>query len=227
MTILAALNPRLALPTSSRLIGGQNVSRLLKGRAPAKAKWDFQKAGMALARAVMAGRQTTPKEPLSVNVRKMLRELRTDEAPIFLKLTETKEPLHIAGQCHANVRHHMAVHGGDTLHGWMIWENPIYVEAEFHTVWRAPDGELHDITPRFDKEDTILFLPAPQVRMKKGKNGDIRFNTRTTLKHCPYVLSGLPTPDAFTDVAYSAEGVEELARYGLTSLADSEVTREG
>ena len=37
-------------------------------------------------------------------------------------------------------------------------------DADFHGAWRAPDGQLLDITPRRDDEDRVLFLTEPSSR---------------------------------------------------------------
>jgi hypothetical protein len=63
-----------------------------------------------------------------------------------------------------NVPRHVATFGGQVQYGWIIWSDPrIYIEAEFHTVWRTPLGELIDITPTVSGEDQILFLPDNKI----------------------------------------------------------------
>lgn len=67
---------------------------------------------------------------------------------------------------------HVAEHGGESVVGWAIWEVPgVYIEAEFHSVWRASDGALHDLTPRPTPLDSILFLPDPS-RQYRGRQVD-------------------------------------------------------
>lgn len=53
---------------------------------------------------------------------------------------------------------------GTNLMGWAIWEWPdVFIEAELHCVWKAPDGKLFDPTPqRFQTENRNLFLPDPE-----------------------------------------------------------------
>jgi hypothetical protein len=64
--------------------------------------------------------------------------------------------------CHHNVDLHIKMHGGRVLYGWVIWETPrTFLDAEFHSVWVAPTGELVDITPKNDGEERILFLRDP------------------------------------------------------------------
>ena len=49
--------------------------------------------------------------------------------------------------------------------GWAIWEYPkVFIEAEFHSVWQAPDGVLHDLVPRQQPPVRILFVRDPRRR---------------------------------------------------------------
>lgn len=55
---------------------------------------------------------------------------------------------------------HIAAHGGEPVLGWAIWEWPgVFIEAEFHTIWLAPDGNILDLTPRGLQSSYIVFLP--------------------------------------------------------------------
>ncbi len=64
------------------------------------------------------------------------------------------------GRCFDNVDAIVRQFGGSTQHGWSMRERPsVFVEAEFHAVWRRPDGALIDVTPRTDGAAGILFLP--------------------------------------------------------------------
>jgi hypothetical protein len=53
--------------------------------------------------------------------------------------------------------------GGSIQFGWVLWEDKQadFVEAQFHSVWKNPKGELIDITPRQDNEKRILFITDP------------------------------------------------------------------
>jgi hypothetical protein len=49
--------------------------------------------------------------------------------------------------------------GGSLQPGWAVWEfADALIEAEFHAVWRSPEGELVDIAARPGGEQTILFV---------------------------------------------------------------------
>jgi hypothetical protein len=52
--------------------------------------------------------------------------------------------------------------GGGSQFGWALWELPgLFVEAEFHAVWRPPRGELVDLASKAWPARRILFLPDP------------------------------------------------------------------
>lgn len=63
-------------------------------------------------------------------------------------------------ECFHNVEAKVQKDGGSIVHGWQLWEWPnVLVEGEFHAVWRSPDGNLVDITPKADGEEKVLFVP--------------------------------------------------------------------
>lgn len=71
--------------------------------------------------------------------------------------------------CFQNVAKQVAISGGESVTGWAIREFPNwFIEAEFHAVWRSPDGELLDLTPMAHPTARILFLHDP-VRTYQGK----------------------------------------------------------
>ena len=61
--------------------------------------------------------------------------------------------------------------GGSVCYGWRIWELPaVFVEGEFHAVWRSPQEDLFDVTPLPPSMqiDRILFVPDP-ARVYEGR----------------------------------------------------------
>lgn len=83
--------------------------------------------------------------------------------------------------------------GGEACFGWRIWELPwAYVEAEFHAVWRNPQGELIDITPTQTGVSRVLFLPDPR-RVYEGRQVN---NVRRVLSANPAVDEFLRAADA-------------------------------
>jgi len=68
-----------------------------------------------------------------------------------------------ATECFENVQRHIDAFGGSIVNGWAIWENPqLFIEAEFHAVWKTPVGALTDVNPREPWYREILFLPDPE-----------------------------------------------------------------
>lgn len=63
--------------------------------------------------------------------------------------------------CHFNVWLQIRHTGGEPQSGWILVQDnqTSFSEAIFHSVWRAPDGRLVDVTPRRDLEKRILFIP--------------------------------------------------------------------
>lgn len=61
-------------------------------------------------------------------------------------------------ECFPIVEEHIRINGGTSVIGWSLWELPtLYIEAEFHAVWRAPNGSLVDIAPKPESTQRILF----------------------------------------------------------------------
>lgn len=79
------------------------------------------------------------------------------EQPVLLNVTPT--PFSKVSECFQNVATQVEEKGGEVVHGWLIWDWPaVFTEAEFHAVWKSPDGTLHDITPAFDGDQKVVFL---------------------------------------------------------------------
>ncbi len=64
------------------------------------------------------------------------------------------------GWCSDGVLEKMKHDGGSIVFGWTLWEWPgAMLTGEFHSVWRSPDGDLFDITPKPQGETDIVFVP--------------------------------------------------------------------
>ena len=71
-------------------------------------------------------------------------------------------PVRLYGWCSDGVAEKIRVEGGSIVFGWTIWEwADVLLTAEFHAVWKSPDGVLFDITPKPHGEKTIIFVPKP------------------------------------------------------------------
>ena len=114
----------------------------------------------------------------------LCRELVVDPKPVFIRVTP--EPGAESLDCFPAVEGYVEQHGGSVCCGWQIWRVPGFmVEAEFHAVWRDPNGRLHDVTPKQTSIDRILFLPDPE-RKYDGRQVN---NVRRPLRDDPKILS--------------------------------------
>ena len=86
--------------------------------------------------------------------------LREDEA-VLLKYTRPLSFEPEPAECHFNVWLKRNSDGGSTQHGWVLAQDKshAFAEAIFHTVWKSPESKLVDVTPRFDEEKRLLFVP--------------------------------------------------------------------
>lgn len=95
-------------------------------------------------------------------------------------------------ECFPVVREHVLAEGGAAVYGWSIWEQPtLFVEAEFHAVWRAPNNELIDLVPKKHPIMRILFLVDPSRRYE-GRSVN---NVRRALRNHPAIAGFLKTAD--------------------------------
>ncbi len=81
--------------------------------------------------------------------------------PVFVPLRPRADS--IPNDCFENVRRQKDEAGGEIVHGWRIYIMPgLFLEAEFHAVWKAPDGRLVDVSPPPEEGTTrIVFFPDP------------------------------------------------------------------
>jgi len=78
-------------------------------------------------------------------------------------------------ECFNIVEEHIASYGGEKMNGWALWEwSHVFIEAEFHCVWKSPEGEIFDLTPKPKAFDSILFLPDPEKKYRGRQVNNIR-----------------------------------------------------
>lgn len=82
-------------------------------------------------------------------------------AAVHLKFSRPSTFTPELNHCHFNSWCQARDHGGSPQSGWVLAQDKFkgFAEAIFHTVWRAPDGKLMDVTPRVDLEKRLLFVP--------------------------------------------------------------------
>ena len=115
----------------------------------------------------------TPAQPDTKYVRSIKSHLKIIESPIYIDCI----PLESAPSCECflTVEKHVKDHGGTMILGWAIWELPeVYIEAEFHAVWRKTDGSFLDISPKDEPTKRVLFLPDANARYEGAQVNNIR-----------------------------------------------------
>jgi hypothetical protein len=120
-------------------------------------------------------------------------------------------------ECFANVDTMVRLEGGFAVFGWALWEWPgVMIEAEFHSVWQSPSGELLDISPRVGEETDILFLPDPtRVWNERQVN-----NHRRALRDDPIVHEFISIADRIFEVLNAGTRAQQL---GLLSVPAAEI----
>lgn len=101
-------------------------------------------------------RPVTPAEK-SAAIQALCADLCPGQEPTYVDVVELPDAP--PNECFPLVAGHVEKWGGALVVGWSIWELPgLFVEAEFHSVWRSPDGELIDITPKRTRSARIYFV---------------------------------------------------------------------
>ncbi len=173
-------------------------------------------------------RPVTPAEH-STDIAALCSELCPGETPVYVDVVPIPDAP--PDECFPLVAGHVAKWGGTQVTGWSIWELPgLFVEAEFHSVFRSQDGELVDITPKRTPSARIYFvqdlvrkyagvqvnnvrrpLSADQLLLKYLRGFDQRFaimNAGERMnQHGAIVLSG---EEAFRMERLEAEGYEDF-----------------
>ena len=114
-----------------------------------------------------------PGNPALDYVADFCRHVAQDQIPIVIPYKPL--PGKPQNECFSIIPEQVIAEGGKQLIGWAIWETAgLYIEAEFHTVWQDPQGNLIDLTPRPYHFETILFLPDPRREYRGRQVNNIR-----------------------------------------------------
>lgn len=103
--------------------------------------------------------------------------------------------------CFVNVQEKVIKDGGKIHYGWAIYKSDIICEAERHSVWETPNGDLVDITPKDFDFNEILFVSDNNDFEYKGQLID---NIRINITNNKVV----------DDFIVLCEGKEKLYSYG-------------
>ena len=131
--------------------------------------------------------KASARPPITKGILKLAKQINDSDAPGFV----TVEPGDgcLPDCCFENVPAVVKRRGGSVQAGWkMREESALFVQGDFHAVWRRPDGTLVDVTPRKDLLREILFLPDSRM---DGKGADVE-PRRMVLQERPcYCGSGM------------------------------------
>lgn len=111
--------------------------------------------------------------------------------------------------CVGNVRRMIEQCGGVAVYGWSLMETlpGVMMEAEFHAVWRKPDGSLQDVTPKqFPAMEPITIFLADSSLVYRGQQID---SVRVPLRDEQLVHSFIRTAER----RFEAWNRGELASY--------------
>lgn len=129
----------------------------------------------------------SPKE-IDSDVKKLISIVCPGSKPIYLKVQP--ENYSEINECFPAVQEKIRRDGGFWVLGWQIWKSEVLIEAEFHAVWKSPDGVLIDITPKQLPISDILFLPDQKAKYDGSQVDNIRLN-----------ISGNRLVDDFIEIA--------------------------
>jgi len=97
----------------------------------------------------------------------------SNEAPILIPYEPI--PGKKLKECFSIVPEKVILDGGKQTIGWHIhvWKR-VWIEAEFHCVWEDILGRIVDVTPKLEKINYTIFLPAPDIKYTGRQIDNIR-----------------------------------------------------
>jgi hypothetical protein len=126
--------------------------------------------------------------PITKGILKLARQIDSQSAPELVPVEPGEGCL--PNQSLQNVPVVVRQRGGSVQYGWRMREQPLaYVEGQFIAVWRRPDGQSVDVTPRTDGLAAIVFLPDTKL-VWQGE--DVEPRRLMLNEQACYCGSGLP-----------------------------------
>jgi len=138
------------------------------------------------------------------------------------------ESYSLPNHCFPNVEEKSRKDGGSIEYGWQIWMWPkVFIEAEFHAVWKSPEESLIDITPKVPPYEKTLFLSDKKKEYRGQQIDNIRKNISNNqlvdlyinVFECIFLIKNAGSRSTQNEVALSG-GELELFRFlseaGLT-----------
>ncbi len=110
------------------------------------------------------------------NILRSISALGISDKPFYIEVIPDIDAIN--GDCFVNVIKKVNTSKGEMILGWQFAEYSFMIEAEFHAVWKAPEGKLIDITPSADQTATkILFVIDHRKKFDGKRTDNFRFNT--------------------------------------------------
>lgn len=113
-------------------------------------------------------------EKIDHDINRLISQLKSTEQPVYVPHRPAQHAQ--INECFPAVAEMVSTNKGSMCLGWQIWKTSLLVEAEFHAVWRSPEGELIDITPKPIALQKILFLPMPLATYDGAQVDNVRLN---------------------------------------------------
>lgn len=151
---------------------------------------------------------------VSSDFRKLISQIAPGVEPEYVEVVPM--PNVLPSECFPLVDDLVRTAGGQAVIGWCLWEMPgLFVEGEFHCVWRSPDGTLKDVAPKRESTSRILFLRDCRRRYEGRQVNNFRRVTSAD----PNVQAYLSTFDAEFELMNRGE---RAVQHGQITLKDSE-----
>jgi hypothetical protein len=129
----------------------------------------------------------------------------SETPPVFVPVVEDRHGLY--GWCCDGVSEKIKADNGEHAFGWTIWEWPnVLLTAEFHDVWKSPDGTLYDITPKPKDEKHILFVLDTTI--PQNFNFDFRPGNKRVRTYAPISTDSL-VAEKISQMSTSQRAYEE------------------
>lgn len=126
--------------------------------------------------------RTKVPDRISAPIRRLANRISDGTKPLYIPSRPDAKAIEL--DCFENVRKKIESDGGSSIYGWNVWFCAgILIEAEFHSVWKSPAGEMLNVTPLPIETDRILFIPDPK-RKYEGVQVD---NIRIALQKNPLI----------------------------------------
>ena len=110
------------------------------------------------------------------NIRKVISLLDIDTEPFYLDIIPDDDAEF--GACFINVLNKVAKENGEIVYGWQFAEYSYMIEAQFHAIWKSPNGKFVDITKRVGTDEKKnLFVIDAKRKFDGTKTDNVRLNT--------------------------------------------------